>query len=255
VASGKAAFQAASLDSAEFGDERFDKIFAFNVSLFWKRPAAALATVRKLLGPTGELYLFHQPPAWKETPDEFAAALTELFRAGGFAVTDVVVRELEPSACVGIVAQPVQEIRPAQPHDGPVLSRLAVHAKAHWGYDEEFLQAAREALAIDAETIAASSIFILERSGAAIGFYGLVGEPPQGVLEWLFVEPHSIGGGYGRMLWNDALERARASGFSELLIESDRFAEPFYLAMGAVKVGETPSPVDGAPLPLLKISV
>jgi hypothetical protein len=44
-------------------------------------------------------------------------------------------------------------------------------------------------------------------------------------------------------------------GFAELLIESDRFAEPFYLAMGAVKVGETRSPVDGAPLPLLKISV
>jgi hypothetical protein len=57
------------------------------------------------------------------------------------------------------------------------------------------------------------------------------------------------------MLWQDALARARVGGFAELLIESDRFAEPFYLAMGAVKVGETRSPVDGAPLPLLKISV
>ena len=146
-------------------------------------------------------------------------------------------------------------IRAARPQEGPFLSRLAIHAKAHWGYDPEFLEAARAALTIDAKTIATSHVFVLELSGTAIGFYGLVGDPPQGTLEWLFVEPHSIGRGYGRILWEDALGRAKAAGFAELLIESDRFAEPFYLEMGAVKVGEAPSPVDGAPLPILKISV
>ncbi len=255
VDSGKAVFHATSLDRADFGGERFDKVFAFNVSVFWKQPTHALAVVRKLLEPSGVLYLFHQPPAGKEPPDRFAATLTEILRAEGFAVTDVIVQELEPATAVCILAQAVLEIRPARPDDGPLLSRLAIHAKAHWGYDEQFLEAAAEALTIDAETIAAASIFVLERKQTAIGFHGLVGDPPQGVLEWLFVEPHSIGRGYGRMLWEDALERARAAGFAELLIESDRFAEPFYLAMGAVKVGETQSPVDGAPLPLLKISV
>ena len=38
-----------------------------------------------------------------------------------------------------------------------------------------------------------------------------------------------------------------------MLIESDRFAEDFYLTMGAVRVGAAASPVDGAPLPLLKV--
>jgi SAM-dependent methyltransferase len=255
VDAGKVVFHATALDRADFGDERFDKVFAFNVSLFWKQPAHALAAVRNLLEPSGRLYLFHQPPAWKNPPEQFAAALTEILSAEGFAVADVVVQELEPAAAVAIVSQPVLEIRPARSDEGPLLSRLALHAKAHWGYDEEFLEAARDALTIDAETIATSSIFVLERKGTAIGFHGLAGEPPEGVLEWLFVEPHSIGRGYGRMLWEDALARARVAGFAELLIESDRFAEPFYLAMGAIKVGETPSTVDGAPLPLLKISV
>lgn len=255
VDSGKAVFQATSLDRADFGGKRFDKVFAFNVSVFWKQPAHALAAVRTLIEPEGTLYLFHQPPAWKKPPDQFAATLSEILRAEGFALTDAIVQELEPAAAVCIVAQPVLEIRPARPDDGPLLSRLAIHAKAHWGYDEQFLEAAAEALTIDAESIAAASIFVLERKQTAIGFHGLVGDPPQGVLEWLFVEPHSIGRGYGRMLWQDALARARVGGFAELLIESDRFAEPFYLALGAVKVGETRSPVDGAPLPLLKISV
>jgi hypothetical protein len=50
-------------------------------------------------------------------------------------------------------------------------------------------------------------------------------------------------------------QRARIAGFDELLIESDRFAEPFYLAMGAERIGASPSPVDGAPLPLLNVKI
>ena len=52
-------------------------------------------------------------------------------------------------------------------------------------------------------------------------------------------------------MWEAAVDEARECGFTHLAIESDRFAEPFYLAMGARRVGATPSPVDGAALPLL----
>ena len=51
------------------------------------------------------------------------------------------------------------------------------------------------------------------------------------------------------------MQRARIAGFDELLIESDRFAEPCYLAMGAERFGASPSPVDGAPLPLLNVKI
>ena len=91
--------------------------------------------------------------------------------------------------------------------------------------------------------------------GAMVGFCGLTGEPPSGVLEWMFLGPHAIGRGYGRRMWDDAMARARAAGFRELLIESDRFAEDFYLTMGAVRVGAAASPVDGALLPLLKVGL
>lgn len=56
-------------------------------------------------------------------------------------------------------------------------------------------------------------------------------------------------------MWRDAMQKAGAAGFTELLVESDRFAEPFYHAMGATRIGTTASPVDGAPLPLLKIEI
>ena len=146
-------------------------------------------------------------------------------------------------------------IRQARADEGLDLTGLAMRAKSHWGYDHGFLESARASLTIDAETIRSSRMFVVERDGRPIGFYGLMGDPPEGRLEWMFLEPEAIGHGYGRRMWDDAMARAKDVGFSKLLIESDRFAEPFYLAMGATRVGATASPVDGAPLPLLKIAI
>jgi GNAT superfamily N-acetyltransferase len=146
-------------------------------------------------------------------------------------------------------------VRRARPHEGARLADLAVRAKSHWGYSEEFLESARADLAIDADTIRSARIYVVERRSATIGFYGLLGNPPRGRLEWMFLEPDAIGRGYGRWMWNDAMQRAKAAGFVELRIESDRFAEPFYEAMGATRIGVTTSPVDGAPLPLFKVDL
>jgi GNAT superfamily N-acetyltransferase len=146
-------------------------------------------------------------------------------------------------------------VRPAAPGEGAGLTELSLRAKAHWGYDAAFLESARANLTIDAETIRSAHIYVLERDGATIGFYGLLGDPPQGRLEWMFLEPEAIGRGYGRWMWNDAMQRANEGGFRELLIESDRFAEAFYRAMGATRIGATPSPVDGEPLPLFRIEL
>jgi GNAT superfamily N-acetyltransferase len=153
---------------------------------------------------------------------------------------------------VNATASPLA-IRPAHAGEGPALTELALRAKSHWGYDAEFLEGARVALMIDEDAIRGARISVLERAGVVLGFYGLLGNPPSGALEWMFLEPTVIGRGYGRLMWNEATRQAQALGFSRLTIESDRFAEPFYLAMGAERVGATPSPVDGAPLPLLEL--
>jgi GNAT superfamily N-acetyltransferase len=145
--------------------------------------------------------------------------------------------------------------RPAQLDEGARLTELARRAKSHWGYSEEFLEAARADLTIDSDTIRSARIYVVERQRAIIGFYRLLGNPPRGRLEWMFVEPEALGSGYGRWMWNDAMQRAKAAGFVELRIESDRFAEPFYEAMGAIRIGVAASPVDGAPLPVFKVEL
>jgi len=96
-------------------------------------------------------------------------------------------------------------IRPARAGEGPDLTELAPRAKSHWGYGEPFLAAARATLTIDAGTISSARVYVAEQDGATAGFYGLTGEPPSGVLEWMFLEPHAIGRGYGRRRWDDAV--------------------------------------------------
>jgi hypothetical protein len=79
--------------------------------------------------------------------------------------------------------------RRARPNEGPALNELALRAKAHWARDAAFLEGARDDLSITEATVPESTIAELEQAGVVIGFYGLVGKPPGGPLEWLFLEP------------------------------------------------------------------
>ena len=70
------------------------------------------------------------------------------------------------------------------------------------------------------------------------------------------MEPDAIGRGHGRRLWCHAVALARALGAWRMRIESDPFAEPFYRAMGAERIGEAASDaIPGRLIPLLVLAV
>jgi GNAT superfamily N-acetyltransferase len=144
-------------------------------------------------------------------------------------------------------------IRRARPEEAASLSALAMRSKAHWGYDDEFLDTVRPMLTFTEQDITANPVYLLESADGPAGMYRLLGTPPQGTLEDLWLDPKTIGSGYGRQLFEHALRTAAQRGMSSLLIESDPNAEGFYLAMGALRIGERASP-SGRPLPLLEVS-
>ena len=95
-----------------------------------------------------------------------------------------------------------------------------------------------------------------EQGGRVLGFYNLTREEDGAVLQSLFVAPEAIGSGLGRRLWRHMEGEARRSGFLFVLIHSDPHAEPFYLRMGARRVGWTSSTVfPGRRLPLLRFDL
>jgi GNAT superfamily N-acetyltransferase len=148
-------------------------------------------------------------------------------------------------------------IRPATPDEAALLSDLAFRSKAYWDYDPVFLAACRPAMRLTPEYVAKREVYLLEADGSVIGFYSLCALSNETVdLDNLFVEPDAIGQGFGKRLWQHAVATARQLGFTTLRIESDPNAEPFYLAMGAYRVGSVPSSVwPGRQLPVLHFSV
>jgi GNAT superfamily N-acetyltransferase len=143
-------------------------------------------------------------------------------------------------------------IRRARPDEADTLSALAFRSKAHWGYDPVFMAACRDALTLTAGFIAAGEVYVMEVAGSALGFYSLTPWNSDLELFHFFIDPGAMGNGVGRRLWEDAIERAAGLGYSRILIQSDPYAEGFYLKLGAERIGEVPSAVQaGRVLPLL----
>ncbi|MFZ1995137.1 MAG: GNAT family N-acetyltransferase [Solirubrobacteraceae bacterium] len=145
-------------------------------------------------------------------------------------------------------------IRRAQPGEAKRLSELAMRSKAHWGYDEQFLERVRPILTYTEEDVLTSPTYVMvTESDAPAGMYRITGAPPHGELEDLWLDPPFIGRGMGKALLDHALEIAAELGFDSLVIEGEPNAEGFYLAMGAIPIGSRRSP-SGRTLPLLRIT-
>ncbi|KND28808.1 GCN5 family acetyltransferase [Streptomyces europaeiscabiei] len=147
-------------------------------------------------------------------------------------------------------------IRAGEAAEAAALTELALRSKDHWEYDAEFLAACREELTVRPADVAARRTAVAEEDGRILGFTTLDGEPPRGALGMMFVEPDAIGRGVGRRLFAHTMDEARRLGFTRLTIDADPNAEPFYRAMGAVRIGATPSgSIPGRELPLLEVAL
>jgi GNAT superfamily N-acetyltransferase len=132
-----------------------------------------------------------------------------------------------------------EEIRAARPDEAPALSAMALRSKAHWGYDDAFMQACVAELTVTPRTIETQPVFVLDAAGTLAGFYGLERIDETRVeLYWLFVDLPWIGKGAGTKLLAHAITAAQAGGFRRMIIQSDPNAERFYLRAGATRVGE-----------------
>lgn len=145
-------------------------------------------------------------------------------------------------------------LRPAEPTEAGEITALARRSKGYRGYDQEVLDRMRDLLTMSTDQIRAGLVVVAEQDGVLVGYYQLGGEPPHGELMDMFLEPDVIGTGVGRRLWEHAVESACKRGFESLNLESDPHAEPFYLHMGAERIGER-EVGPGRVLPLMRTLV
>jgi GNAT superfamily N-acetyltransferase len=149
----------------------------------------------------------------------------------------------------------VTTIRRATPEEAATLTNIALAAKRHWGYPEHWIKHWESDLTISPEFIANNEVYVAESDGNPQGFYALSIENTKAELEHMWVLPDSIGTGIGKELFLDAMDRASDLRIKEIGITADPNAAGFYEHMGAQRVGNLESEMDGLPrkLPRLKI--
>lgn len=136
------------------------------------------------------------------------------------------------------------DIRHARAAEAAELSALAHASKASWGYPARWLEMWREALTITPGYIEAHAVHVAA-SDSILGFTALIAGSPDWHLDHLWVAPAAMRRGVGRALFAHAADWAAGHGAAALAIDSEPFAEPFYLQMGAVREGEIRSQLEG----------
>lgn len=146
-------------------------------------------------------------------------------------------------------------IIPAQPSHADILTQITIAAKRHWNYPEGWMQLWLPALTISAEYIFTNETWMAVIDDQPVAYYSLKQAGDELWLDNLWVLPEYMGKGIGKELFNHALERSRQRDASLLKIEADPNAESFYKRMGAGRVGEHRSEVDGQPriLPIMEV--
>jgi GNAT superfamily N-acetyltransferase len=126
----------------------------------------------------------------------------------------------------------------------------------HWPRAAAYLAQAVELMSLDADDLEHDEAWMLEDGADAIGFYRLSLAGDSAEIEELHLEPDRIGHGFGRMLFEHAVGRARELGVTRLEWSCDENALGFYLAMGGHVTGSIPSGIAGdEPLAVMALRI
>jgi N-acetylglutamate synthase-like GNAT family acetyltransferase len=149
------------------------------------------------------------------------------------------------------------QIRKATTEEAAALTTIAHDAKRHWGYPDHWIEHWQDDLTISPEFVAANPVYVAESDGNLLGFYALIIRVDKAELDHLWVAPAHIGTGVGKELFLHAMQNAARRDVSAVEILADPNAEGFYRKLGAHRIGETVSEIDGQPrtLPLLSVDL
>jgi len=152
------------------------------------------------------------------------------------------------------VNQPLS-IRPPKSEEGERLRAIAASAKAHWGYDEEWVRGWAAQGDFSPEALAARPVLVADLGGRAVGFATLTPAGEVCILDDLWVVPDRIGHGIGTRLFEACVERARDLGAERLEWEAEPNAVGFYERMGGRYLRESPPTVLNRTVPVMGLDL
>ncbi len=147
------------------------------------------------------------------------------------------------------------QIRRAKPEEAGILTEIAHAAKRHWGYPENWIQHWQAYLTITPEFINDNEMYVAMNGDEIAGCCAIVFSESLAELEHMWVRPEHMGTGVGRALFLHVKERAADLKIPALELSADPNAEGFYERMGATRIGEVRSEIEGQPRVLPRMTV
>lgn len=137
------------------------------------------------------------------------------------------------------------------------LTQISISAKRHWKYPEAWIQLWIPSLTITPKYIDTHETWVMMEQDKPVAYYSFQENEEGFWLDNLWVLPEYMGQGIGKLLFHHALERCKLLGVAALKIEADPNAKSFYERMGARKVSEHTTEIQGEPrvLPVMEINL
>jgi N-acetylglutamate synthase-like GNAT family acetyltransferase len=140
--------------------------------------------------------------------------------------------------------------------DSKGLTELTLKSKAYWGYSLKQIDEWRDDLTINAKYIETNEVYSLIESNILIGYYSFFSlNKREVVLDNIFVDPKYIGKGYGKILMNHFLQKAKGLGFEKVSLHSEPNAEFFYTKIGFKVIGQLETSIENRFLPIMELEI
>ncbi|MEL6436070.1 MAG: GNAT family N-acetyltransferase [Pseudomonadota bacterium] len=146
-------------------------------------------------------------------------------------------------------------LRYARPEDLQQMNSVCRVSKAHWGYDDNFLEKAHCELRVPLTLVLSNQVMVADNGKEIIAVGGIENEADDTfTVSHLYVDPNFMGQGIGAAIFAGLSALASGLGGQLLSIVSDPNAVVFYEKMGASVVGEEKSASEtGRVLPLMHL--
>lgn len=124
-------------------------------------------------------------------------------------------------------------IERAMKDDSIVLTQLAIHSEATWGFDAEFMEIFNRTYEITQNFIVGNLVYKMLIDDKLIGFFGIVKEDYESILEYFYISSDFIGKGYGKKMWHFMREVCLENHITQIEFVTSPEAGAFYNACGA----------------------
>jgi GNAT superfamily N-acetyltransferase len=131
------------------------------------------------------------------------------------------------------------KIRHADAGEYEILNDIAVSSEASFGYGEQYVQIFKSIYKVTEKSISSNPTYVLQEGCNINGFYSLHIENRDASLKYLFIEPASIGMGFGKALWKHMVYTCKGLEVEKVIIAANPKIKDFYIKMGAEMIDET----------------